>query len=89
MYKDIYYIVCLKDEYVGELKLTTIRKRFCGKFIHQSHGNLYFELNGSSALVVVPEKWIEYVAPSKVMANKYSDNHKIAKLVVEMKGLGM
>lgn len=67
MKKDIYYIVYIKDEYIDRLHLTTIAKRFCGKFIHQSYGNLYFELNFSEALVVVPEEWIECLAPSKAL----------------------
>lgn len=62
-----YYIVRLKDEFKNNLNLTTIKKEFCGRFIRQSYGNLYFELNGSGALVIVPEKWIESCAPSKVL----------------------
>lgn len=64
---DIYYIVGIRSDYRHNLNLTTINKEFCGKFIHQSHGNLYFELNGSRALVIVPEEWISYCAPSKVL----------------------
>lgn len=66
----IYYIVGLKDDYKHHLRLTTINKEFCGRFIHQSHGNLYFELNGSGALVIVPEEWIAYCAPSMKLWNK-------------------
>ena len=70
MEKDIYYIIYIKDEYIEKLNLTTIRKRCCGKFIKQSYGNLYFELNFSKALVIIPEEWIECVAPSKELWNK-------------------
>lgn len=62
-----YYIVRLKDEFKSNLSLTTINKDFCGRFIHQSYGNLYFELNGSGALVIIPEKWIESCAPHKAL----------------------
>ena len=64
---DVYYIVGIRSDCRHNLELTTINKEFCGRFIHQSHGNLYFELNGSKALVIVPEEWISYCAPSKVL----------------------
>ena len=65
MKKDIYYIVYIKDEYKDKLELTTINKRFCGKFNHEAQGVVWFELNGSGALIAIPDKWIEIVAPSK------------------------
>ena len=65
--KNIYYIVTVKDEFKDKLSLTTIKKMFCGKFIRQSYGNLYFRLNGSGALVIVPEEWIELCAPAKIL----------------------
>lgn len=67
MIKDVYYIVSLKDEYRNKLNLTTINKEFCAKFNHQAFGVIWFELNGSGAYVVVPDKWIEWMAPSKVL----------------------
>ena len=72
MCNDIYYIVSIKDEYKNRLKLTTISKEFCGKFNHASYGVLWFELNGSGGLVAVPDKWIEYVAPSKILWDSVS-----------------
>ena len=62
-----YYMVRLKDEFKSNLSLTTINKEFCGRFIRQSYENLYFELNGSKALVIVPEKWIESCAPARAL----------------------
>lgn len=64
---DVYYIVGIRSDCSHNLKLTTIDKEFCGRLIRQSHGNLYFKLNGSKALVIVPEEWISYCAPSKVL----------------------
>lgn len=64
---NIYYIVGIRSDCRRNLDLTTINKEFCGKFIRQSHGNLYFELNGSKALVIVPEEWISYCAPAKAL----------------------
>lgn len=62
-----YYIVGIKDEYRDRLSLTTINKEFCGKLIHRTFKSLWFKLNGSNAYVVIPEQWIEYLAPSKVL----------------------
>lgn len=69
--EDYYYIVRIKEEYRNKLKLTTINKEFCGKFIRQAHGNLYFKLNHSDALVIIPEKWIEFCAPSEMLWNAW------------------
>ena len=69
MRNDIYYIVSIKDEYKDRLKLTTITKEFCGKFNHQAYGVSWFELNGSGGWVAVPDEWIEYVAPYKILWN--------------------
>lgn len=70
--EDYYYIVRIKEAYRNELKLTTIGKEFCGKLIRQaSHENLVFELLHSNALVVIPVKWIEFCAPSKMLWNAW------------------
>lgn len=71
MTKDIYYIVSLKDEYRDKLNLTTIKKEFCAKFNHEAYGVVWFELNGSNALIVIPDQWIEWIAPSKALWNPY------------------
>lgn len=68
--KDIVYIVALKDCYKKYLELTTINKIFCGKYIKSEYGNVYFELNGIKAVVIIPEEWIEYMAPSKKCIKK-------------------
>lgn len=63
--KDIVYIVTLKDEYRKYLELTTVDKIFCGKYIKSEYKKVYFELNNSKAIVIIPEEWIEFMAPSK------------------------
>ena len=63
--KDIVYIVTLKDEYRKYLELTTVDKMFCGRYIKSEYQKVYFELNGSKAVVIIPEEWIEFMAPSK------------------------
>lgn len=66
MNKDIIYIVKLKPEMQDELRLTTIKREFCGKFITRLDDTFVFELNGSEAQVIVPYNAIEWMAPSKV-----------------------
>lgn len=61
----IYYIVNIKDRYISELYLTTITKEFCGRIENQTSTSIYFRLNGSDALVIVPHSWIEWMAPAK------------------------
>ena len=70
MPREIYYIVTIKQEYMHEFILTTIHRRFCGKIVNQAYSNLYFELSGSGALVIIPHTWIETMAPSKELWNK-------------------
>lgn len=67
MTRDIYYIVGIKEKYRDKLSLTTINREFCGKFHHEAHGVVWFELNGSGAWVAIPSEWIEWTAPSKVL----------------------
>lgn len=62
---EIYYIVSIKDRYIYELHLTTITKKFCGRIENETSTNIYFRLNGSDALVIIPHSWIEWMAPSK------------------------
>lgn len=62
---EIYYIVSIKDSYICELNLTTITKEFCGRIENQSSTSIYFRLNGSDALVIIPHNWIKWMAPAK------------------------
>lgn len=62
---EIYYIVSLKERYIYELRLTTIRKEFCGRIENQTGTNIYFRLNESDALIIIPHDWIEWMAPAK------------------------
>ena len=76
--EDIYYIVNIKEKYRYELRLTTINKEFCGKIVNQTAGNIYFELNGSGGLVIVPHEWINWLAPSKILWE-----HRRQRLIME------
>lgn len=62
---EIYYIVSIKERYIYDLHLTTITKEFCGRIENLTSTNIYFRLNGSDALVIIPHSWIEWMAPSK------------------------
>lgn len=76
--EDIYYIVNIKEEYRNELRLTTINKEFCGKIVNQTARNIYFELNCSGALVIIPHDWIDWLAPSKILWE-----HRRQRLIAE------
>lgn len=76
--EDIYYIVNIKEKYRYELRFTTINKEFCGKIVNQTSGNIYFELNGSGGLVIIPHEWINWLAPSKVLWE-----HRRQRLIME------
>ena len=72
--RKIKYIVTLKDSF--EMPLTTINKTFCGMLETVGNNSLYFRLNGSNALVIVPYNEIAWMAPSKVFWEqgcKYED----------------
>ena len=62
---EIYYIVSIKERYICELHLTTITKEFCGRIENQTSTSIYFRLNGSDALLIIPHSWIEWMAPAK------------------------
>ncbi len=62
---EIYYIVNIKDRYIYELHLTTITREFCGRIENQTSTSIYFRLNGSDALVIIPHNWIKWMAPAK------------------------
>lgn len=62
---EIYYIVSIKERYIYDLHLTTIIKEFCGRIENQTSTSIYFRLNGSDALVIIPHNWIEWMAPAK------------------------
>lgn len=69
--KDIYYLVRLKDDIQDEMYYkSTIKNKFCGKIVHQENGKIFFELNNSDALVIIPYDWILWLAPSKVLWDK-------------------
>lgn len=63
--RDIYYIVNIKEIYRNQLAHTTIKKDFCGKYHHEAWGVVWFELYHSGAFVVIPEAWIEWIAPAE------------------------
>ena len=69
MEDNIYYIVKLKDDFI--MPDTTIKKKFCGKILlTKSDGTTIFELNGSTAIVIIQLGHIEWMAPSRVLWNK-------------------
>lgn len=70
---DIYYIVRLKNNF--KMPDTTIKHTFCGKILlTKSDGTTIFELNGSTAIVIIQLEHIEWMAPSRVLWNKRKRN---------------
>lgn len=63
--KDNYirYIVKLKDDFY--MPGTTIKSTFCGSIENITSTSIYFALNDSKALVIIPHNKIEWMAPSR------------------------
>ncbi|QIX89166.1 hypothetical protein [Enterocloster clostridioformis] len=46
--------------------------------MNQTCKNIYFELNGNKALVIIPHDWIKWLAPSKnIMDKQIAENNKL------------
>lgn len=65
--KKLYYIVHLKEDIEPLFKKTTCAYKFCGELIKEENDTLYFKLNYSKALVIIPYKWIKWMAPSNLL----------------------
>ncbi len=62
----IYYVVKIKERYmIGKLCETKIREYFVGEIVNETSTNLYFELKNTNELVIIPHKYIEWLAPEK------------------------
>ena len=68
---DIVYVVKIDKNVADSARLgymfdtTTCSELFCGRLVNQENGKFYFELNGSKALIIIPHRWIQWMAPSK------------------------
>ena len=61
---NIKYVVKVKEFKDSFLfNTTSIGTHFCGELVNQYDGNFYFELLNSKALVIIPHKSIEWMAP--------------------------
>ena len=77
----IYYIVALREDIVNSgFYKTTTYPRFCGRLVNKNGSNFYFELNGSNALVIIPHRWIEWMAPSKKLWDMQSKAEEFAEI---------
>ena len=68
--KDCYYLVKINKENIEDnlFYKTTIKNNFCGKLIQCNCKQMIFELNGSRKdLVIIPLKWIKWMAPSAIL----------------------
>lgn len=66
--KKIEYIVTLKPDFF--MPKTTIKRQFCGSLENIEDNKFFFKLNGCGALVVIPHKDIEWMAPSEEFWNQ-------------------
>lgn len=65
----ICYIVRLKDNFY--MDSTTINREFAGRIDKITNDSIWFKLNGSQALVIVPHTGISWMAPAKMLWKYY------------------
>ena len=69
--KEVKYLVRLNDGQIDRDNLgymfrrTACNKLFCGILVNVSATHLYFEIGEDRKLVIVPHKWVEWMAPVK------------------------
>lgn len=61
--KKVEYIVTLKPDFF--MPKTTIRRQFCGSLENIIDDKFFFKLNGGGALVIIPYRDIEWMAPGE------------------------
>lgn len=76
---DILYFVTIKEDYMYKLSGTTIQKGFCGYEVNQAGCNIYFEVQETNALVIIPHQWIEIMAPAKVEPKDIKESENVQK----------
>lgn len=64
---NIKHVVRVKDSFKDRflVNTTSIGTHFCGELVNQCDGNFYFELLNSKALVIIPHRDIEWMAPMR------------------------
>lgn len=64
-FPEVIYFVKLKDRYTQELHKTKVVNVFAGTIVNQTASSLYFELKDTKELVIIPHKYILWLAPVK------------------------
>ena len=76
---NILYLVTIKEDYIHKLSGTTIQNGFCGYEVNQVGRNIYFEVQETNALVIIPHQWIEIMAPVKVEPKDIKESENVQK----------
>ena len=69
--KDVKYMVRLNDNQIDRddlgymFRRTVCNKLFCAILVNISSSHLYFELGEDKELVIIPHRWVEWMAPIK------------------------
>lgn len=69
--KEVIYMIRLNDNQIDRDELgylfreTRCGKLFCGVLVNISCSHLYFEHGKNKELVIIPHRWVEWMAPVK------------------------
>ena len=69
--EDIKYLVRLNNNQIDRddlgymFRRTICNKLFCGVLVNISSSHLYFEIGEDKKLVIIPHRWVEWMAPVK------------------------
>ena len=69
--KEIKYIVRLNNNQIDRddlgymLNRTICTKLFCGVLVNISGSHLYFEVEEDKKLIIIPHRWVEWMAPAR------------------------
>ena len=80
--KEVKYMVRLnysevdRDEFGYMFRQTRCDKIFCAILINFSSTHLYFELDKDKDVVIVPHRWVEWMAPVKEVLKEGETNGK-------------
>lgn len=69
--KDTAYVVRLNDNQIDRddlgymFRRTSCNKLFCGVLVNISSSHLYFEIGENKNLIIIPHRWVEWMAPTR------------------------
>lgn len=69
--EEVKYLVRLNDSQIDKddlgymLHQTICNKIFCGVLVNIFNSSLYFEIGEDKKLVIIPHRWVEWMAPAR------------------------